>query len=67
VSDDIRKVMRRLADECRDRDTGEINCTKLAEETANALDLYESDDDCTIPEEVYDLAVDVAQEFEGKP
>ena len=39
---------------------GEINTTKLAENCANALLLYLDDFDATIPEEVFDLAVEVA-------
>ena len=39
---------------------GEINCTKLAEACAEALALYTDDFDATIPEEVFDLAFEVA-------
>ena len=42
---------------------GEINCTLLAENCADVLNLYIGDE-YTIPEEVFDLAVDVAEEFE---
>lgn len=38
---------------------GEVNCTKLAENCANELDLYE-DDEYTIPELLFDLAVEVS-------
>lgn len=41
----------------------EINATKLAEDCANEFDLYE-DDDCTIPQEVFDIAADVALNWE---
>lgn len=44
-------------------DCDEINCTSLAENAAQALDLYQGDD-AEIPEEVFDLAVEVAEQFE---
>jgi hypothetical protein len=59
----VRNTMRTFIQECRDPLTGEINCTKLAEETARALNLYVGDD---IPEELFDLAVDLSQEYEGQ-
>ena len=43
---------------------GEINCTKLAEECAEVLVLYGDDFDATIPEEVFDLAVEVVVDFD---
>jgi len=46
-------------------DCGEVNCTKLAENCAYELDLYVGDE-YTIPEEVFDLAVDTAEEWEKK-
>lgn len=45
-------------------DCGEVNCTKLAEDAAEALELY-ADEEATIPEEVFDLAAEVAEEFES--
>lgn len=43
---------------------GEVNMTALAEETADAGDLYEDDIEYGIPEWVFELAYDIAQEFE---
>jgi hypothetical protein len=62
----IKATMRRLAPDCVDKDTNEINCTKLAENTAAALNLYEDDEDYTIPEEVFDLAVEVSVDMYPK-
>lgn len=39
-------------------DCGEIDCTKLAENCADGLELYE-DEECNISQELFDLAVDV--------
>lgn len=47
-------------------DCGEVNCTKLAEDCAEALNLYEDDVDFEIPEVVFDAAVDVSRSFEKK-
>lgn len=44
-------------------DYGEINCTILAERTAEDLDLYLDKIDYVIPEEVFDMAVIVAENF----
>lgn len=44
-------------------DCGEVNATKLAENVAQAMELYEGDDD-KIPEEVFDIAAEVALEAE---
>ena len=41
---------------------GDINCTKLAEDAAEELDLYENAE-CDIPDEVFDAAVDAAEWF----
>jgi hypothetical protein len=43
-------------DEC-----GEVNCTTLAEETCKILDWYEGEDS-EIPEELFDIAVEVSNE-----
>ena len=51
----IKQVMRRLVNECRDPRTGEVNHTLLGERTADELDLYVGDD-YEIPQEVFDLA-----------
>lgn len=40
---------------------GEVNHTKLTENCANALNLYDEDGE-TIPEELFDLAIDVAEQ-----
>jgi len=44
-------------------DCGEINCTLLAENCCEELDGYEGED-YDIPEEFYDLAVEIAENFE---
>lgn len=49
---------RHLYDDC-----GEINCTKLAEDCANEFDYYEGDD-YTIPEALFDLAVNISKPYE---
>jgi hypothetical protein len=40
-------------------DSGEVNSTRLAEDTAQALDLYVGDD---IPEEVFEIALEISEE-----
>jgi hypothetical protein len=52
----VRKTMIAFKGECIDPITGELNCTLLAEMAARELNLYVGDD---IPEEVFDLAVDL--------
>lgn len=42
---------------------GEINCTKLAENCADALNLYIDEIDYQIPEYVFDIAFDVSEEI----
>lgn len=49
-----------------DRQTDEVNTTSLAEEAATEFDLYEDSKDYKIPEEVFDLAVDVGEAWEKK-
>ena len=49
----ILRAMRARAEECRDRRTGEMNYTKLAETVAADLDL---DGDDEIPERLFELA-----------
>lgn len=46
-------------------DCGEINTTKLAENCADCLNLYvdEASENYDIPEEIFDLAFEVAEEF----
>ena len=44
-------------------DCGEIDCTLLAENCCEELDGYEGED-YDIPEEFYDLAVEIAENFE---
>ena len=41
--------------------TGEANTTAMAEDAAEAFDLYGPPPDCEIDEQWYDLAVDVAE------
>ena len=55
----VRNYMRQDIDNCVESDTGEVNCTKLAENAAAQFNLYEDDATCTIPEWVFDMAVDV--------
>jgi hypothetical protein len=59
----VRNTMRTFIEECRDSTTREIDCTKLAEQTAHALDIY-SGNNYDIPEEVFDLAVELSDEDE---
>lgn len=49
-----------------DRQTDEVNTTSLAEEAATEFDIYEDRKDYKIPEEVFDLAVDVGEAWEKK-
>jgi len=49
-----------------DRQTDEVNTTSLAEEAAQEFELYEDKRDYKIPEEVYDMAVDVGGAWEKK-
>lgn len=46
-------------------DCGEVNTTKLAEDCAEALDLAGDDFNATIPDEVFDIAFDVARRWES--
>ncbi len=41
---------------------GEVDMTKLAEDAAQELDLYENDE---VPEEVFEIAFEVAEDYEG--
>lgn len=49
----------------RDDQTGEVCCTTLAEDTCDALNLYE-EPGWTVPEWVYDLAVDVVDQHRNR-
>lgn len=42
---------------------GEINTTKLAENCADCLNLYIDEIDYEIPEEIFDLAFDVSEQY----
>ncbi len=53
----IIKEMELLVDDCRDPNTGEINYTLLAENACEELNAYEDDEDYTIPEEFFELAL----------
>lgn len=55
----VRNYMRQDIDNCVDPQTNEVDCTKLAENAAQQFDLYLDDDAATIPDWVFDLAVDV--------
>jgi hypothetical protein len=59
----VRKTMRTFIEECRDSKTGEIDCTKLAEKAANALDIYVGNN-YDIPEEVFELAFELSEDDE---
>ena len=52
----IISFMRAHCEDVRDKRTGEINHTLLAEMAANELNLFENDD-YDIPEEIFDLAL----------
>jgi hypothetical protein len=55
----VRLWMRLHVEEYRD-ECGEINCTKLAEDAAQEYNLYQTDEQATIPEWVFDLAVEAS-------
>lgn len=57
----VRAWMTQHVDEYVD-ECNEYDCTKLAEDAAQEFDLYEDNDTFTIPEWVFDLAVEVTQE-----
>jgi hypothetical protein len=42
-------------------DCGEVNSTKLAENACQEFELYENDNDATIPEWLFELSVKVAE------
>ena len=49
-----------MKDNAADYDDGiDINCTRMAEDAADQYDIYDDDIDFTIPEWVYELAVEV--------
>lgn len=54
--------MLRNYEQCIDRETGLLCCTSLAEQACDALDLYENDE-CDIPEALFELAVAVNDEL----
>lgn len=63
------KVKRWMTDHAHDHEdkkTGEVNTTSLAEEAANEFDIYEDKRDYKIPDDVFDLAVDVGEAHEKK-
>lgn len=64
--DRVLKHMRKHVGAHVDPRTGEVNYTGLAEGTATDLDLYEDTTTYTIPEWVYDMAVDVGTRHESK-
>lgn len=52
-----------MADNISDYDDGaEINCTRMTEDCADELDIYE-DEDYTVPEWLYELAFEIEQYF----
>lgn len=61
--DTILSAMRQNIDDCVDPATGEVNTTRLAENAANAFDLYEDNVHYVIPEEVFELAIDANDKY----
>jgi len=59
----VRRHMRRSVAAHRDATTGELNMTALAEATAAVFDLYGADG--SIPEELFEVAFEVAEEVDG--
>lgn len=55
----IKFTMRNMIMEHKEANTSEINCTSLSESTARKLNLYENDVDYTIPERVFEIAVEL--------
>jgi hypothetical protein len=53
----VHSYMRQEIANCVESDTGEVNCTKLAENAAAQYNLYEDTTTYTIPEWVFDMAV----------
>lgn len=53
----IRKTMSVLVESCRDRITGEVNHTLLAENACQELDAYEGEE-FDIPEEFFEIALE---------
>jgi hypothetical protein len=47
-----------------DRKTDEVNTTSLAESAANEFNIYENTRDYKIPDDLFDLAVDVGKDWE---
>lgn len=62
----VKRWMQEHVRDHEDRKTGEVNTTSLAEEAANVFDIYEDKRDYKIPDEVFDLAVDVGDAYEKK-
>ncbi len=58
----VRRYLSANTSEHVDPKTGEVNLTLLAESAAQRFDLYEDDADATIPEWVFDMAVEVAEQ-----
>lgn len=46
-------------------DCGEIQCTKLTEDCANCFDLYDNDNDATIPDGLFEMAYKLAENFKN--
>lgn len=60
ITNTVRDFIIRNAEGHRDSITNEINCTTLAEQTADKFNLYE-DQDYTIPEEVFEEALKISE------
>jgi len=56
----MKKNIEDYIDEC-----GEVDCTSLAENCADNFYIYEDEIDFKIPDEIFDLAVEASQWFEG--
>ncbi len=61
-----KRWMEQNVDDHVDHSTDEVNSTGLAEAAANEFDIYEDTRDYKIPDEVFDLAVDVGAAWERK-
>jgi hypothetical protein len=55
----MRKNVADYLDECN-----EYDCTRLAEDAAQKFDLYEGDDNATIPEWIFEASFAIVQEIE---
>jgi len=59
----IVNTMRQELDNCVDPKTNEVNCTQLAETAAQTHNLYGNAVTYPIHEEVFDIAIEVAEKY----